>query len=212
MYHGQQNEVLSLSDTAQINEVVTGLPQLPGLTYRMIGGNHDESFHKNDGTDVIKEIAARRPDVKNYGFYSGLFDLVAPGCKKPTKIELHHPDKAGAYAISYHMQKEIEQIPPGMKPQFIFMGHTHVTNWLPDYRGISGFYCGTFEDQTLFLKRKHVSPSIGGWIIDTGIAADGGMKTLTATWVRYYHSARGQFVESDEHGNQVRLERSLSPS
>lgn len=208
MYRGQQNEVTSLAMEQQVGEAVEGLPRLKGLTYHMIGGNHDESFMKSAGANVTKTIAAQRPDVKDYGFYSALVDLVAPGAKHGIKIELHHPDKAGAYAITYHIQKEIEQIPAGMKPHILLCGHTHQSAYLPDYRGVAGLYCGTFEDQTLFLKRKHIAPHIGGWIIRCGITASGAMKTFTPQWVRYFHSRRGALEVSAE-GETVRMDRSM---
>lgn len=211
MYRGQLNEITGWGAEHQVAAAVDGLPRRTGLSYKMIGGNHDESLMHAAGANVVKAIAKARPDVEQYGFYSAMVDLVVPGAKKPIKIELHHPDKAGAYALSYHMQKEIEQIPPGMKPQMIFMGHTHQVNFLPDYRGIAGFYCGTFEDQTLFLKRKHASPNIGGWIVRVGVCADGSIKTLTTTWVRYFHSARGSILGTGEHGEQVKLEKRLGP-
>ncbi len=211
MYHGQLNEITGWGAEHQVAAAVKGFPKRAGLSYKIIGGNHDESLMKAAGCHVPKAIARERPDIEQYDFYSAMIDLVVPGAKKPIKVELHHPDKAGAYALSYHMQKEIEQIPPGMKPQLIFMGHTHQTNFLPDYRGIAGFYCGTFEDQTLFLKRKHASPNIGGWIVRVGVCADGSVKTLTTTWVRYFHSARGSLVGAGEHGEQVRLEKRLGP-
>ncbi len=211
MYHGQLNEVTGWGVQHQLEAAVKGLPRRKGLSYKMIGGNHDESFMKASGTNIIAALAQKREDVQSYGFYSAMIDLVVPGAKTPIKVELHHPSKAGAYAISYHMQKEIEQIPPGMKPHMLFMGHTHQVNFLPDYRGVAGFYCGTFEDQTLFLKRMHASSSIGGWIVRVGVCANGSIKTLTTTWVRYFHSARGSIVGVGEHGEQVRLEKKLGP-
>lgn len=212
MYHGQLNEITGWGVEHQLEVGVAGLPKRPGLRYKVIGGNHDESFMKASGADIITAFAKAREDVESYGFYSAMVDLEVPSAKRPIKIELHHPDKAGAYALSYHMQKEIEQIPPGMKPQIIHMGHTHQTNNLPDYRGIAGYYCGAFEDQTLFLKRKHASPNIGGWIIDVGVCADGSIKTLTSTWVRYFHSRRGGLVGPDGQGGTVRLEKRLGPA
>lgn len=203
MYPGQFNEVISLSMEVQLEEVVKGLPRRPGLEYSGIGGNHDESFLKNAGADVMQALAKARPDFKNYGFYSGLFDIGPEGSEK-VKVELHHPDKAGAYAISYHIQKEIEQIPPGMKPQVIFMGHTHQSLFLPDYRGVAGFYCGTFEEQTLFLKRKHIAPHLGGWVVKFGVTKNGSIKSMEVVYIRYFHSRRGPIIASGE-----RYEKSL---
>ena len=212
MYPGQLNEVTGWGVEHQVGAVVKGLPKRDGLLYDVIGGNHDESLMKAAGANVMKSIAAERPDVRQYGFYNAMLDLVVPDVKRPIKVELHHPDKAGAYALSYHMQKEIEQIPPGLKPQILLMGHTHQTGLLPDYRGVVGVNCGAFEDQTLFLKRKHVSPNVGGWIIRVGLCADGSVKALTTTWIRYFHSARGSLVGDDGHGHQLRLDKSLGPS
>jgi hypothetical protein len=211
MYHGQHNEVVGWGVKPQLAVGVKGLPRLPGLKYKAIGGNHDESFMKASATDVVAALAQERDDVENLGYYSALVDLEIPGVKRGLKVELHHPDKAGAYALSYHMQKEIEQIPVGMKPQMIFMGHTHTTALLPDYRGVAGFYCGAFEDQTLYLKRKHVAPSIGGWIVRAGVCKDGTLKTVTPTWVRYYHATRGALRGVGEDGHEVRMQKRLSP-
>jgi hypothetical protein len=213
MYRGQLNEVVCWAMEGQLAEAVDGLPRFKGLTYHAIGGNHDESFMKATGGDVIAALGKARDDVKTYGFYSALLDLAAPGAKRAVKVEMHHPDKAGAYALSYHLQKEIEQIPPGMKPQLLFMGHTHTSVMVPDYRSVAAFYCGTFEDQTLFLKRKHLAPAIGGWFVDCGVAADGSLRTLKVTWVKYYHSARGSIpgLDLDHFGKprEVRFSRSL---
>ena len=112
---------------------------------------------------------------------------------------------------SYHIQKEIEQMPAGMKPQILFMGHTHQSVLMPDYRSVAAFYCGTFEDQTLYLKRKHIAPHIGGWIVEAGITANGSLKTLSTTWVRYFHSRRGplRMPDLEKLGDEVRMERVL---
>lgn len=211
MYRGQLNEVTGWGLKHQLEAGIKGLPRRKGLTYHMIGGNHDESLMHAAGANIVKALAQERDDVKEYGFYSALIDLAVPDVKKPIKIELHHPDKAGAYALTYHLQKEIEAIPPGMKPQLIFCGHTHQVAQLPEYRGVAGFYCGTFEDVTLFLKRKHCSSNIGGWIIDLGVCADGSIKSLTTTWVRYFHSARGSITERDEDGTTFKIEKRLGP-
>jgi hypothetical protein len=197
MYPGQQNEILCWGLENQAASAAKLLPMRNGLTWDMIAGNHDESLMKAGGADVLDKISKLRPDVENHGFYSGLFDIEIPEAKQPIKVELFHPEQAGAYAMTYHVQKAIENIPPGMKPQMLFVGHEHVSSWMPDYRGISAFQCGCFEDQTLYLKRKHKNPSIGGWIIDVGISADGSVKTVSSTWIRYFHSKRGPIQLAD---------------
>ncbi len=211
MYHGQLNEVVGWGISNQLEEGIRGLPRKNGLTYHMIGGNHDESFMKASGSDIIKQFSKARSDIKAYGFYSALLDLYAPGAKKSIKLEMHHPDKAGAYALTYHLQRELDAMPPGLKPQIILMGHTHQCVLLPNYRNVAAFYCGTFEDQTLYLKRKHVAPHIGGWIVDIGVTNEGSIKSLSTTWINYFHSRRGPIIAEDlEHvGNTLRFDRSI---
>lgn len=210
MYREQLSEITQPTFEGQVDEAVDGLPRKKGLEWEMIGGNHDASFVKAAGADIIKVIASRRADVHDHGRYSALLDLEPPGgVKRPLKVEIYHPDKAGAYALTYHMQKEIERIPGGMKPHMLFCGHRHEAVFLPDYRGVAGFECGTFEDQTDYLKRKHITPHIGGWIIRVGLTKDGSPKTMTPTWVRYFHSRRGALTTSDRDGNDVRMSRSI---
>jgi hypothetical protein len=205
MYAGQLNEIDCWGLDAQVAIGIKGLPKHDGLTWDIIGGNHDESLLKAAGADPLKVLASSRSDIAYHGFYSALIDLVVPGAKETVKIELFHPAQAGAYAITYHTQKAIEQIPGGMKPQLLFIGHEHQANLMPDYRGVSAFLCGCFEDQTLYLKRKHANPALGGWIVDVGISASGAMRTLTTTWIKYFHSARGAIRGKDG----IRMDRSI---
>jgi len=199
MFPGQAGELECWGMENQVDSAVKQIPVRDGLTWDIIGGNHDESLLKAAGANSIQCLARKRPDIVEHGFYSALIDLVAPGTKHPVKMELFHPAQAGAYALSYHVQKAIEQIPSGMKPQLLFVGHEHTTLQIPDYRGISAFLCGTFEDQSLYLKRKHLSPSIGGWIVDVGITATGEVRSLTTTWIKYFHSRRGSLVSGEAH-------------
>ena len=206
MYAGQNNEIECWGMEQQVQMAVDLIPRRKGLVYDIIGGNHDESLLKAAGANAIQALTRKRTDITEHGFYSALIDLVVPGAKAPLKIELFHPDKAGAYAQTYHVQKAIEQIPAGMKPHILLVGHEHQANFMPDYRGVAAFMCGCFEDQTLYLKRKHLAPAIGGWIIDVGLASRGSVRTLTSTWIRYFHSRRGplRITSSDE-----RMDRSV---
>jgi len=208
MYPGQLSELEAVTFDAQASLLEKRLPKLQGLAYHAILGNHDHSFIKAIGADVFERLRAGRPDITGYGFYSALIDLIPEGRESRVKVELWHPDKAGAYARFYHQQRGVDAIPPGMKAQIILAGHEHIAALLPSYRGVAVFGCGCFEDQTLFLKRKHASPDIGGWIMRLGIAKDGTVRTVTPTWVGYYHSSRGSLIgrSGDE---EIRLDRSV---
>jgi len=208
MYPGQYNEIEDARFEGQVGIAVRDIPKKKGLRYHIIGGNHDESFLKKTGADAIRLIGERRADVKSYGWYTALFDLYTKGRDNSIKIEMFHPDKAGAYALSYHIQNAIRDIPGGMKPQILLVGHEHCTLNLPDQRNLAGYLTGCFEDQTLYLKRKHKMPAIGGWIIEVGVTKDGSLKSITSTWIKYYHSRRGPIECKTENG-PVRMARSL---
>ena len=120
---------------------------------------HDLSWWKRSGVDIGVLISAKRKDMVYLGQYSG--EVVLSGIR----IRLIHPDGGGAYAISYKMQKLIEQIPSGRKPHIFIAGHYHTALYF-FYRNIHAFQAGCFEGQTTFLLRKGLNPAIGGWIID----------------------------------------------
>lgn len=209
VYKGQTFDLIDPSYEGQAKLFLKSLPAKKGLKWRIIGGNHDESWFKLGGADILQRIGeSQREDVFTYGYYTALIDLKPEGRKYGIKAEMHHMAKAGGYALSYHLQKCIEQIPPGMKPQLLFCGHPHVAFEIPDYRGIAGYVCGCFEDQTMLLKRLHVNPAICGLIIRVGITKSGMAKTLQHTWVKYSHSRRGPIVCRDGD-NEVRFERSI---
>jgi len=184
MYRGQQNEVETLSGAKQAQIAVERMPDVNGITYHFIGGNHDESFVKESGLDPLYMLAKERDDMIHHGYYVAMLDI------NGVKVELHHPDKAGAYAITYHMQKAIESTPGGMKPQIALYGHTHQAVFLPFYRNIACFYCGCFEDQTLYLKRKHIQPVIGGWILEVGVTKDNSIRSIKPNFIHYFHGTR----------------------
>jgi len=184
MYRGQTNEVEAWSGEKQIEIAKRTMPEKKGMTYHLIGGNHDESFYKASGLDAVAQLAHERDDMVHYGFHQALVDV------NGIKIELFHPDKAAAYAITYHLQKGIEATPSGIKPHIALYGHTHQSVYLPSYRGIAAFYVGCFEDQNLFLKRKHIQPMIGGWIIEVGLTEDGEIRFIKPTSIHYRHGTR----------------------
>jgi len=208
MYRGQYNEIEDARFEGQIKIALRDLPKKKDMRYHIIGGNHDESFLKENGADAIRLLSERRDDITSYGWYSALLDLYVPGRSNSIKIEMFHPDKAGAYALSYHIQNAIRDMPGGMKPQILLVGHEHRTINLPDERNLAGYLTGCFEDQTLYLKRKHKMPAIGGWIIEAGVTKDGSIKSLTSTWIKYYHSRRGP-IECKTEGGIVRMARSM---
>jgi len=179
VYKGQEAEVVAWGMDAQLDIAVNALPQLKGLKYYMIGGNHDYSFIKRGGGDPLVSICRLRSDIVNCGWFNKVLTI------NGVKFELHHPDSGGAYAISYHLQKSIDSTPGGKKPQILLCGHYHQLIWL-FYRNIQAFYTMSFQGQSLYLKRKKLYPVIGGIILDIAVDESGGIIDFSPKIIPYY--------------------------
>jgi len=159
VYTGHEYEVHTFGLDNQVNYCVANYPKMDGIKTHFIIGNHDAIYYKKLGADVGKMIAEKRSDLNYLGMYNAEVEITPE-----IKLRLVHPDKAGAYAISYHAQKFVEQILSGKKPRVLLMGHTH-TNYHFHYRNILCIGVGAFQGQTSFILRKGINPVIGGWII-----------------------------------------------
>lgn len=165
-YYGQEYEIHTFGADNQVRYCVENYPKVKGITTHFITGNHDYAFYKKLGVDVGKHIAAQRDDMNYLGaFEADIF------WKKIRLIRLVHPDGGMPYALSYRLQRYVEQIASGSKPKIILAGHLH-TQYQMDYRNIFIFGVGCFQGQTPFILRKGINPTIGGWIITIKVLDD----------------------------------------
>jgi len=162
VYKGHEFELFLHGADAQVDYCVKNYPKVDGIKTIFVCGNHDESHWNKAGVDVGKAIAKRRKDMKYLGFHGAYIAL--NGNKKA--IYLHHGAGGCAYARSYKIQKLIEQFSPDQKPYMLFVGHYHVSNWLPMYRNVSAWTLPCFQGQTSYLKRRGLYPELGGLIME----------------------------------------------
>ena len=108
------------------------------------------------------------------------------------RFRLIHPDKGGAYALSYHGQKYAEQIASGKKPDILMFGHWHVSFYFW-YRNMHIFTCGSFQNQTPYLARKGLNPAIGGWICKAKLSKEHRIIALESCWIPFFPK-RGEKV------------------
>ena len=80
-------------------------------------------------------------------------------------IYVRRNGKACRTGNSYRMQKIIESLEGGTKPDLLAAGHFHKMDLLPSYRNVLGIQTGTMQDQTPFMVRKGLAANVGGWII-----------------------------------------------
>jgi hypothetical protein len=103
--------------TEHVNYCVENYPKEEGVTTYFITGNHDLDYMKVAGVDVGKLISASRPDLKYLGQYDATIRL------NGIYIGLHHGGGGASYAQSYKLQKYVERIGAGQKPQIYVLGH-----------------------------------------------------------------------------------------
>ena len=107
-----------------------------------ITGNHDASMIKLAGANIGAMIASRRGDMRYLGQDSAVIQLT-DSCT----LELRHPGDGTAYAISYKIQKMIEAMSGGEKPNILAIGHYHKQEYQ--------FYRNVHAIQTAACRRRH---------------------------------------------------------
>lgn len=180
VYEGQEFEVYALSAEEQEESAIINLPT--GFEWYMMGGNHDHSFiKKGGGHNPLLALASKRPDVHYLGF-----DDVEVPILNGVDLKMWHPSGGIPYALSYRMQKAVEQVAyselakiwwnkkssPSIR--FLLTGHLHVQIQAM-FGSIFGAQCGTFEAQNSYLKRHGLYPTVGGYIIKADLRKRDGM-------------------------------------
>lgn len=186
IYKGQEYEIFKHGADAQREYVIENYPKEEGITTYFIGGNHEDSFWKDDGYDIGRAIAKEREDMKYLGLYGAYVKVGG------LRIYLHHPDGGVAYARSYRMQKLIEQFAPEQKPNIVLQGHFHIVNVLPMYRNVEGVNIGSFQAQTPYLKRKGLYPSVSGLFVEV-IPDPKGLARIKYELIPFYEVIENDF-------------------
>jgi UDP-2,3-diacylglucosamine pyrophosphatase LpxH len=202
VYSGQQFDLYALTVDQQQDSVILNLPT--GFEWYALGGNHDYSFIKTNGHNPLLAIQTIRNDFHYIGF-----DQADVPILKGVDLKMWHPSGGVPYAVSYRLQKGIEQIAfdeltqivRGVKEsptvRFVLAGHLHI-QMQALFGSIFGMQCGSFEGQTNYLKRKGLIPAIGGWIVRAELDRHGLLKNFTAKfyvfpelkddWKNYNHN------------------------
>lgn len=176
---------------AQAEYAVKVFPKLPGLVYRGITGNHDQTFEADSGLSVVHSLpevfrSAGRDDFHLYGARGAYLRLHNEGEARGLLVELWHPLKGGSYALSYSLQKHVEKYGVGQKPDVLLTGHWHQQCYFTT-RGVHALSCGTWHGgQSSFGKSLGGAPAIGGWTIRYALTKDGTVRDFSPTWHAYY--------------------------
>jgi hypothetical protein len=186
-YRGQEHDMIpalrhskySLITEQQIFLADAYTPRYPGLKYYKLGGNHDYWHVVNSGIDAVAKLCEGRDDMTYLGY-----DVADIPLTDRVDIRLWHPSGGVPYALSYRLQKALEQtafeelnraVTENDNPRLrmVLAGPMHIE--CKFNRGpMMAVQCGCFEGQTNYLKRKGLFPQIGGsifrvWLTDSGL-------------------------------------------
>jgi predicted phosphodiesterase len=147
--------------------------------YYFIDGNHDRWFIKSNGAIIVKDICEKLKNAKFLGHDEGDISL-----KGEATIKLWHGEDGSSYAISYRIQKIIESLTGGTKPNILLAGHVHKMGYFFE-RHIHAFSGGALSTQSSWMRRTRKANHTGFWIIKATINKTGVAK-CTGTFYPFY--------------------------
>lgn len=185
---GHQYECYTQGADDHVHEIVRVYPKRKGIKTYFITGNHDASIVKRCGYDIGYAIAARRDDMIYLG--SNEADInITPNCV----LQLRHPWDGTAYSISYKVQKMIDAMSGGTKPNILAVGHYHKAEYI-FYRNVHAFQTGCFQSDTPFTRGKAISVHTGGWIITAQVEkGTGELKAVNGTFIPFYNGIKDDY-------------------
>lgn len=124
--------------------VVDKYPKTDLKTY-FIGGNHQDTYIRNGGSDIGKAIARERDDMIYLG--PDTADLKIGN----VNINMHHGGGGRAYSLSYKLQRYVETLPEEKKTNIVLQGHFHNAMYMY-YMDKHCFQVGSLEDDTPFSR------------------------------------------------------------
>jgi len=164
--------------TAQRDHAEERLRLWPGDWY-LIDGNHDRWFVKAADARIVKDVAEAVPRAKFLGHDMGTLPL-----KGGASLMLWHGEDANSYATSYRLQKIVESLAGGTKPNVLLAGHTHKQGYFFE-RNIHVVSGGCIQVQTPWMRGKRIAAHPGFHIIDLWLNGPS-VSRLTLTWYPFY--------------------------
>jgi len=145
----------------------------------LISGNHDRWFIKSNGANVVKNIADNIKNAEFLGHDMGIVSI------KKSNIQMWHGEDGSSYATSYRMQKVIESLTGGTKPNVLLLGHVHKMGYFFE-RHIHAISGGCIETQSSWMRSKRLAAHTGFWIVELTINKKGHVVTCSPTWYPFY--------------------------
>lgn len=166
---------------AQKNAATKLLSSFDFCDTKIISGNHDLWFASkaNMGALIVEDVCQSLLRCEYLGEHEGSVFL------NGARADLWHGEDGAAYALSYRIQKIVESIEGGTKPQMIFAGHDHKALYIPSLRNIQAVASGCVQHQTPWMRRKKLAAFCGFWLVELTIR-EGEVKRFKPEWLPFY--------------------------
>jgi hypothetical protein len=194
-YRGHSNDVRDdCQDWRGLeNYVSRAYPQRDGITTYCISSSksHDGWEWCASGRDPTADVCngragidplPAREDMKYLGHDSADLELGEEG---RVTVRLFHPDGGCAYADSYKVQKFIEAMPGGTKPDVFLVGHYH-SNCYVDARNVWAYSVPGMQWQSPFFRRYGKEPRVGAMLMTVRLDDDGSLRSVTPENLKHY--------------------------
>ncbi len=176
---GQVYELSHIGYSLQKNLAVEVFGQWTDTDIYSIDGNHDRWFLKSNGAKIVEDIDAVLPNFHFIGHDEGDISL-----KGKATLKLWHGEDGNSYALSYRLQKILESLTGGEKPNAMLCGHTHKFVDIFE-RHVLCTSVGCMQSQTAWMRSKRIAAHPGFAIIDYWVN-DKGICKKTSTWHPFY--------------------------
>lgn len=188
MRPGHEHEIFVHGADDQARYVIEKHPYRKGIVTRFILGNHDTSHIKNGGHNIGIPITSKREDLQYLGIYNAKINIT-PNCV----VELNHPLDGASYALSYSLQKLIDSMSGGDKPNILLNGHHHKLFYMM-YRNIHAFECGTMQEQSPWMRGKRIAAHVGGLIVEVHVDKEGTITRCRNEFIPFYRMIKDDYL------------------
>lgn len=176
---GHVYELSEIGYSAQKNKSVEIFSQWGDTDIYAIDGNHDQWFIKSNGAKIVEDIDK---EVDNFHFIGHDEGDISLGRK--AVLKLWHGGDGNSYALSYRLQKILESLSGGEKPNILVAGHVHKYVNIFE-RNVYALSAGSIQRQTPWMRGKRIAAHVGFIIADYWIDKNGVSK-FRSTWYPFY--------------------------
>lgn len=154
------------------------LMSLYNVPIYIISGNHDAYFQEFHGANLVKAVSDAVPNMTYIGHNSADIDIDG------AIIRLFHGTDGSSYALSYRLQKIVEGINGGHKPNILLAGHVHKFCYV-FCRNIHAIDVPCMQKQTKFMEGKKLEAHTGFLVLDFDVI-DRGVCNLSVQFFPFY--------------------------